>query len=425
MSDYVETNNPTIAPVPPSMPENKRETVVAPESRLPRISWGAIVAGLVVTLSISWLFHLLGIAIGVSIEDYSNTVALEDGVAGGAAVWLVISWLLSFFIGSLVTARLAGVFDDFTGMLHGLVLWGVGTLVAVYLGYVGISTILRTGTQAVSTTARGVQQIGSNIGTDVHSSMNQAGVGIANMVDSQMVNQLQNKLTESAIATAADMNEQLSKKDIRTAINELDSRTLRRLTQDLLDDDQDGAAELLAENTDLSEQDAEALINSSYKALEEQFGNPENRESLAGDLKNQLGRGIDSYVASLDAQGGPEVTADDVRTAVDRLDSDTMYAITTRLVQGDTAGAKRVLTSNTNLSRAQVDDIYEGASESVESEIEAYKAELNDAAEVATTYAQEVLWLTFAGSALALAVSLGGGWLGADSARRIHAVTVT
>lgn len=403
-------------------PTDHADAALATASRLPRISWGAIIAGLVVTLSLSWLFHLLGISIGVSIEDASNTVALEDGVAGGAAVWLVLSWLASFFIGSLVTARLAGSLEDFSGMLHGLVLWGIGTLVAVYLGYIGIASLLRTGAQAVSATATGVSQVSYNVGSAVSSGVSQASQGISNAMDTEMANEIQNQLSESAIEAAAGMDEQLSEQDIRTAVNELDQRTLRRVTQDLIDDDQEGAAQLLASNTELSQSDAEALINSSYQQLEELFGNPENKESLAEDLKTQMARGIDGYVANLDARGGPEVTAKDIRSAVDKLDSDTMASIASRLANGDTRGAKRVLTSNTNLSPEQIDDIYRGAEAGINEEIETYQREINEAAEAATTYAQEVLWLTFAGSALALAVSLAGGWLGADSARRVYTV---
>lgn len=396
------------------------EYAVAAGSRLPRISWGAIFAGVVVTLALSWLLHLLGTSIGVSIADASDTVAMGEGVAGGVAIWIVLSWLISFFIGSLVAARLAGSLEDFSGMLHGLVLWGLGTIIAVYLGYSGVMSVLNTGQQLVSATVAGTAQAVSGVASGIGTATTSVSSGISQAMDTKIARDIRSRLSESAIEAAADMDEQLSEQDIRTAVNELDQRTLRRVTQDLMNDDQEGAAELLADSSELSQQDAQALIDGAYRELEEQFGNPDNEQSLSQDLKGQLAGQVDGYIASLDSQGGVEVTAKDVRTAIDKLDSETMTTISNRLINGDTQGAQRALVANTNLSQEQINAIYSGVEEDISQEIEAYQQELNQAAEAVSTYTQEVLWLTFAGSALALAVSLGGGWLGADSARRLY-----
>ncbi|MCO6042374.1 hypothetical protein NG895_00500 [Aeoliella sp. ICT_H6.2] len=396
------------------------EYAVAAGSRLPRISWGAIFAGVVVTLALSWLLHLLGTSIGVSIADASDTVAMGEGVAGGVAIWIVLSWLISFFIGSLVAARLAGSLEDFSGMLHGLVLWGLGTIIAVYLGYSGVMSVLNTGQQLVSATVAGTAQAVSGVASGIGTATTSVSSGISQAMDTKIARDIRSRLSESAIEAAADMDEQLSEQDIRTAVNELDQRTLRRVTQDLMNDDQEGAAELLADSSELSQQDAQALIDGAYRELEEQFGNPDNEQSLSQDLKGQLAGQVDGYIASLDSQGGVEVTAKDVRTAIDKLDSETMTTISNRLINGDTQGAQRALVANTNLSQEQINAIYSGVEEDISQEIEAYQQELKQAAEAVSTYTQEVLWLTFAGSALALAVSLGGGWLGADSARRLY-----
>jgi hypothetical protein len=398
-----------------------RDHVVGFDSRMPRISWGAIFAGVVVMLGLSWLLHLLGISIGVSIADASDTVAMSDGLQGGAAVWLVLSWLISFFVGSLVAARLAGSLDDFSGMLHGMTLWGLGTIVAVVLGYMGISSLLHTGGQVVSTTAQGVGQVVSGVGGAAYSGASAAATGISQLANTQVVDTIQNQLSDAAIEAAAEFEDQLSEQEIRQVVNNLDERTLRRLTQDLINNVQEGAAELLASSTELSQQDAQSLINTTYRELEEQLGNPDNQQSLAQDLKAQMARQVDGYIAELDAQGGPQVTALDVRTAIDQLDAETMNTIAMRLVSGDERGAKRALANNTNLTSEQIDDIYEGASQGVSETVENFTAEANQVVEAASTYAQQVLWITFAGSALALAVSLAGGWLGADAARRAYA----
>jgi hypothetical protein len=51
-------------------------------------------------------------------------------LGAGAAIWLVISSLISLFIGGYIAARLAGRFN---GWLHGLVTWGTLTLLTLML----------------------------------------------------------------------------------------------------------------------------------------------------------------------------------------------------------------------------------------------------------------------------------------------------
>lgn len=389
---------------------------LAAAGRLPKISWSAVFAGLVVTFGLAWLLHLLGVSIGVSVADATDTVSMSEGITGGVAIWIVLTWLIAFFVGSLAAARLAGTLDDVAGMLHGFTLWGAGVVTATIIGYMGVSSLLQTGQQLATAAVTGIGQAADTAGTTATS----IGESAASAMDSQVADTIQNQLSDSAIEAAANMDEQLSESEIRKAIEDLDNRTLRRLTQDLTNNDQEGAAELLAQSTDLSQKDSEALVEGAYQELEEQFGNPDNEESLSEDLQDQMAKQVDGYVASLDAKGGAKVTAKDVRKSIDKLDSSDLYTIAMRLVNGDERGAKRALANGTNLSDEQIDEIYEGAAEGISQEIEAYKQELNETAETASTYAQSVLWVTFAASALALAVSLGGGWLGADSARRIY-----
>ena len=210
----------------------------------------------------------------------------------------------------------------------------------------------------------------------------------------------------------------LSEEEVRTAVNELDERTMRRIVLDLTNDDSDGAAQLLADSTKLSEADAKSVVDETYQALEEQFGNPDNNKSLAADVKAGLIENVDSYLASLDQPGGVEVREQDVQKALSQLDAQDMQDIGMRLVKGDVDGAKRALVRHTSLEIAQVNALVDGASEDINNEIAAYQEELDETVEAASTYTAQVLWVIFAGAAAALAAALGGGYLGADSSRR-------
>src|SRR5262245_35491040 len=74
-----------------------------------RISWGAIIAGLIVTLVCQILLSMLGVAIGASsIEPLQEQKPLE-GLGMSAAIWWIVSSLISLFLGGCVAGRLAGV----------------------------------------------------------------------------------------------------------------------------------------------------------------------------------------------------------------------------------------------------------------------------------------------------------------------------
>ncbi|WP_339750003.1 hypothetical protein [uncultured Rubinisphaera sp.] len=391
------------------------------ENNYPVISWGAIFAGLVVVLSLGWLLHLLGLAFGVSVADAMDSANMEGGLSVGATIWIVLSWMIAFFVGALVSARLAGRVDDFSGMLHGLTLWGIATIATVVLGYYGVSSLLQTGQQLVVATAQGVGEAGAQVANA--SGYAAQGVQSATaQITNQFGSRIQDRLADQASEIAASSTPQLSEQEIRNVINGLDERTMRRLVLDLTNNDQDGAAQLLADSTELSEQDAQALIQSAYNELEQQFGNPENQQTLAQDLKNQFARSVDNYVASLDASGGTEVTEQDVRRAISSLDAQAVQQIAMSLSANDERGVKRVIAQNTSLTVDEIDELYKGAMQGVEDEVEEFNQQVTQTLEAISTYTSQVLWIAFIGTALGLAVSLAGGWLGADSSRRVYGV---
>jgi len=86
-----------------------------------RVSWGAILAGAVTTLSLYLLLGTLGIALGFSL---SSNVG-DRGLAIGATVWAVLATLLSLFVGGWVTSQCSVGETKLEAALYGLVLWGV------------------------------------------------------------------------------------------------------------------------------------------------------------------------------------------------------------------------------------------------------------------------------------------------------------
>ncbi|MBA4149662.1 MAG: hypothetical protein H0X66_16240 [Verrucomicrobia bacterium] len=98
-----------------------------------RISWSAVFAGVVVTIMVGLLLNLLGIGIGLHTIEPTTEAAPMAGLGIGAGIWWVVSSLIALFAGGYVAGRLAGVTRTYDATLHGVLTWGVVTLITFYL----------------------------------------------------------------------------------------------------------------------------------------------------------------------------------------------------------------------------------------------------------------------------------------------------
>ncbi len=107
-----------------------------------RISWRALIAGLVIVIAVQLLLATLGAGIGLSMVHQPSNTPDATSFSMGAGLWWLVSTFIALAIGGYLTARLAGVPSRYDGLLHGLVLWGLATLVAVYLLTTAIGGVL-------------------------------------------------------------------------------------------------------------------------------------------------------------------------------------------------------------------------------------------------------------------------------------------
>lgn len=117
--------------------------ILSPQT-LDRLSWGAVIAGSVISLIIMLALNLLGISLGVTSINpaYDEDSATPQALATGAAVWVGFSTLVALFAGGWLAARFAGIPDNLDGLLHGLLVWGVVMLITMLLVFSGIGRII-------------------------------------------------------------------------------------------------------------------------------------------------------------------------------------------------------------------------------------------------------------------------------------------
>lgn len=116
-----------------------------------RLSWGAVFAGFVVATALQMVLTTLGAAIGFAAFDPGQ----GDSAAGlgiGAAAWFAVTAVVSMFVGGMTTGRMAGVLTRPDGMIHGVILWSLSLLLALYIGSMGLGRLLGGVTSLVAGT---------------------------------------------------------------------------------------------------------------------------------------------------------------------------------------------------------------------------------------------------------------------------------
>lgn len=132
-----------------------------------RLCWGAIFAGVFVTLVTGLILSLLGVAIGAgSIEPLRQQQPLK-GLGVGGGIWLLITGLISSFFGAWVAGRASegqrkadgSLKGD--GYLHGLVTWGVATICMGLLVSTALGTLLGGAASLLGKTVSATAQVAS------------------------------------------------------------------------------------------------------------------------------------------------------------------------------------------------------------------------------------------------------------------------
>lgn len=161
-------------------------TVVAGTGAKRRISWGAIFGGTLIALVAQLLLSLLGLGIGLStINPMSEGGNPAAGLGIGAAIWWVVASLVSLYLGGSVAGRLAGMPRRTDSMLHGLLTWGLVTLVTFYLITTSVGALISGATgivgKGLSLAGQGVAAVAPEVGDAVKNTLSEQGIDLSSI----------------------------------------------------------------------------------------------------------------------------------------------------------------------------------------------------------------------------------------------------
>jgi MFS family permease len=118
------------------------------------VSWGAVLAGMVIAVVVQLVLSLVGAGVGLGAFDplgFSSPDASTFGISAG--IWWAVSSAIALFLGGWVAGHLCGSLEKTDAVLHGLLTWGLGTIVTVYLITAMVSSVVRGGAAVVGKTA--------------------------------------------------------------------------------------------------------------------------------------------------------------------------------------------------------------------------------------------------------------------------------
>jgi hypothetical protein len=149
--------------------------------QLNKVSWGAVVAGVVVALVVQLILNLFGVGIGAATLNPAtsdNPSAANFSIV--AAIWWTVAGIVASFAGGYAAGRLAGAPNESTAGWHGLTAWALTSLVIFYLLTSAVGSIVGG---AYSTLTSAVGNVASTVGGTAQTAAQTAAPGLAQASD--------------------------------------------------------------------------------------------------------------------------------------------------------------------------------------------------------------------------------------------------
>lgn len=164
-----------------------RQRVVTPVDAYPdrpwrHVSWGAVLAGTVVAVMVMLLVNLLTLGFGLQSIDPVTEAEPLAGVGTGTIIGMIIANVLALFLGGWVAGRVAAETRAFEGALHGLLVWGLVTLVSIWLLSTAVGRLVSGVTglvgQGLSLAGQGVAALAPQAAQAVEDALAAQGVNL-------------------------------------------------------------------------------------------------------------------------------------------------------------------------------------------------------------------------------------------------------
>ena len=290
------------------------------------VSWGAIAAGAAAAASLSLILLILGVGLGLSsVSPWSRDGISASTFGVSTILWLTLTQLAASAMGGYLAGRLRTRWTDvhsdevyFRDTAHGFLAWALASLATAALLTSAIGSILDTGVQAGASMAGGVA---GGAGTAMAVAAGSArtapggdGASLGYQVDS-LFRRAAGAGEPSAAGAAPAMSSDSSQGVSPNMAAEIGRIFMNaRRTEPLPIDDLRYVAQVVAQRTGLSQQDAEKRVAAVHAKAQAQARDAETAVREASDKARKASAYaalwlfvsllIGAFVASLAATAG-------------------------------------------------------------------------------------------------------------------------
>ncbi|MFZ4863348.1 hypothetical protein ACL9RF_14315 [Sphingobacterium sp. Mn56C] len=235
---------------------------------LNRISWGAIIAGVIVAIIVQLLLSLLGIGIGfVNFTPTSDSQPFS-GLGTGVMIWWIVTVLISLFAGGWVSGWLATTTNKIDRLLHGILTWSIFALFSLYVVTTSVGSIIG-----------GVGNVIGKSFSAAGGAIKDSAPDVSNVLGSQLG--IENEDLKKLKDEATTLLRQTGKK-------ELQPENLKNKADEIAKDAKQAGKEV-GENPKNADDQADKLINKLFNIKDEVLSEVD-RDALANIVAERSGK---------------------------------------------------------------------------------------------------------------------------------------
>jgi hypothetical protein len=259
-----------------------------PARAISAVSWGAIAAGGAAAAALSLILLILGVGLGLSsVSPWANSGVTATTLGASTIVWLTLTQLLASGMGGYLAGRLRTRWVDtqadevyFRDTAHGFLAWAVSSLATAALLTSVIASIVGGGVQVGATVASGAA-----VAATTGMTQDDEGGSMAYFVDTLFRRDAGMAATPTtATTTSTPADTALTNMDRERELAEI-GRILvfHDLSEPLPQDDVRHVAQLVAQRTGLSQEDAQKRVTDTYARAQSQAREAETDARTAAD----------------------------------------------------------------------------------------------------------------------------------------------
>ena len=246
------------------------------ESVASAVSWSAIIGGAFASSALSLLLLMLGSGLGfTSASAYRGEGASAAAIGIGAALWLIVTQILSSGVGGYLAGRLrtkwANVHTDevyFRDTAHGFMVWALGAILSAVLLASAASSLIGGGASLLS-------GVGGSLASVVGKGAGTAGQAAANAIGDPSAYVSDNLLRADKPAPSADPQA------VTAEVGRIVANSVKN--GEIAPADRSYVAQVVAARTGLSQADAEKRVDDTVAKAKDTAAKAEAAAREAAD----------------------------------------------------------------------------------------------------------------------------------------------